>query len=148
MPEDTDPGSAAAPAPAQLAAALAARIGGPHCDADTVGAAEAAAEAVRYLNHAAPRGGITEPATVSAVAAALAAAAYRLPQLLNTISQWLMAEAAAGRIADDHHRTPDQLTARTRAATTHAADNANSLAAALAAVHNLTATLHTAEHAS
>jgi hypothetical protein len=34
-----------------------------------------------------------------------------------------------------------------RVATTHAADNASELAAALAAVHNLTATLHTTEHA-
>jgi hypothetical protein len=54
----------------------------------------------------------------------------------------------AGRIADDHHRPPGQLTARTRDATTHAADNAAELAAALAAIHNLTATLRTAEHAA
>jgi hypothetical protein len=66
MLENTDPGCAAAPALAQLAAAPAARIGGPHCDADTAGAAEAAAQAIRYLNHAASRGGVTEPATVSA----------------------------------------------------------------------------------
>ena len=74
--------------------------------------------------------------------------AYRLPQLLNTVSEWLKAETTAGRIADDHRRSPHQLTARVRAATTQAADNADNLAAALAAVHNLTATLHTAEPAA
>jgi hypothetical protein len=133
---------------AQLAASLASLNDGPYADADTAGAAELAAETIRYLNHAAAKGGITDPATIDAVTASLATAAYRLPQLLNTISQWLTAETTAGRIADDHHRPPDQLTARTRAAAAHAAENADSLAAALAGVHNLTATLHTAEPAT
>jgi hypothetical protein len=87
--------------PAELTAALAARIHGPYVDVDTAGAAEVTAEAVRHLNHAAPRGGVTEPATVSTVAAALAAAAYRMPQLLTQLAEWLAAEAAAGRIAED-----------------------------------------------
>jgi hypothetical protein len=69
-------------------------------------------------------------------------------QLLNPISEWLRAETDAGRIADDHRRSPDQLTARIRAVVTQAADSAEELAAALAAVHNLTATLHTAEPAA
>jgi hypothetical protein len=129
----------------QLAASLAALTDGPYADASTEGAAYLAAETIRYLNYAAAKGGITDPATIAALTASLATAAYRLPQLLNTISQWLTAETTAGRIADDHHRTPDQLTARVRAATTHAADNADGLAAALAAVHNLTARIHTAE---
>ena len=121
---------------------------GPYADASTAGAADLAAETVRYLNYAAAKGGITAPATISAVTASLATAAYRLPQLLNTVSEWLKAETTAGRIADDHRRSPDQLTARIRAAATHAADSADSLAAAVAAVHNLTATLHTAEPAA
>jgi hypothetical protein len=133
---------------AQLTASLAGLTVGPYADASTAGAADLAGETIRYLNHAAAKGGITEPATIAALTASLATTAYRLPQLLNTVSEWLSAETAAGRIADDHRRSPDQLTARIRTATTHAADNADSLAAALAAVHNLTATLHTAEPAA
>jgi hypothetical protein len=133
---------------AQLAAGLAALTVGPYADATTAGAADLAAETIRYLNHAAAKGGITDPATIADLTASLATAAYRLPQLLNAISQWLTAETTAGRLADDHRRPPDQLTARIRAAATHAADNADSLAAALAAIHNLTATLHAAEPAA
>jgi hypothetical protein len=133
---------------AQLTASLAGLAVGPYADASTAGAGDLAAETVRYLNHAAAKGGITDPATIADLTASLATTAYRLPQLLNTISEWLRAETTAGRIADDHRRSPDQLTARTRAAITHAADNADSLAAALAAVHNLAATLHTAEPAA
>jgi len=77
MPETADPASASPLAPGQLATALAARLDGPYSDADTAGAADAAAEAIRYLNHAAPRGGITQPATVNAVTAHLASSAYR-----------------------------------------------------------------------
>ena len=144
MPETSN----APDATAQLAASLAGLTHGPYADPTTEGAADLAAETIRYLNHATAKGGITDPATIAAITASLAATAYRLPQLLNTISQWLTAETTAGRIADDHHRTPDQLTARIRAAATHAADNADTLAAALAAIHNLTATLHTTEPAT
>jgi len=129
-------------------AQLAGLVHGPYADASTAAAADLAAETIRYLNHAAAKGGITDPATIAAVTASLAASAYRLPQLLNTISEWLKAETTAGRIADDHRRSPDQLTARIRAAIIQTADNADALAADLAAVHNLTATLHTAEPAA
>jgi hypothetical protein len=144
MPETTDTPATTA----QLAAGLAGLIHGPYADASTAGAAELTADTLRYLNHAAAKGGITDPATIAAVTASLATTAYRLPQLLNTISEWLRAETTAGRIADNHRRSPDQLTARIRTAITHTADSAASLAAALAAVHNLTATLHTAEPAA
>ena len=60
--------------------------------------------------------------------ASLATAAYRLPQRLNAFSEWLRAETTAGRIADDRRRSPDQLTARIGAVTTHAADSAAELA--------------------
>lgn len=128
---------------AQLTTGLAGLTHGHHADASTAGAADLAAETIRYLNHAAAEGGITDPATVAALTASLAITAHQLPRLLNTISEWLGAETAAGRIADDHRRSPDQLTARIRSAITQTADNANELAAALAVVHNLTATLHT-----
>jgi hypothetical protein len=69
-------------------------------------------------------------------------AASRLPQLLAELGDWLNAETAAGRIADDHRRPPDQHAARIRAALTHAAGTASTLTADLAHLHNLTATLH------
>ncbi len=47
--------------PAQLTAALAARIRGPYADSDTAAAAEVTAEAIRYLNHAAPGAGSPSP---------------------------------------------------------------------------------------
>jgi hypothetical protein len=132
--------------PAQLTAGPAALIHGPYADTSTTAVAELAAEAIRYLNYAA-RGGISEPATIAAVAGSLTLAAGRLPQLLHAISQWLAAELAAGRVADDHHRAPAQLTDRIRAAISRAADTADELASALSTVHNLTATLHGTEGA-
>jgi hypothetical protein len=93
-------------APAHLSVCLVTLIHGPYADADTVGVADLAAEAVRYLNYAAPRGGVTDPATIAAVTADLATAAYRLPQLLTALGDWLNAETAADRIADDHRRPP------------------------------------------
>jgi hypothetical protein len=130
--------------PAYLTACLTELVNGPYADADTAGAADLAAETVRYLNYAAPRGGITEPATVAAVAASLAATAWRLPQLMSALAEWLAAEATAGRLADDHRRPPADLTALIRAATSQAGDRAGDLAAALSTVHNLSATLHAA----
>jgi hypothetical protein len=58
------------------------------------------------------------------------------------MSEWLRAETAAGRIADDRRRPPAQLTDRVSAAIAQACDNADTLAASLAAIRNLTATLH------
>lgn len=135
-------------APAQVTAALAARVHGPYADTDTVGAAEATAEAIRYLNHAAPKGGVTEPATISTVAAALAAAAYRMPQLLTQLAEWLAAEAAAGRVADDRRRPAWQLADATRILLWEATEHADHFASALSAAANLTATLHAADPAA
>lgn len=128
--------------PAHLSACLVTLIHGPYADADTAGVAGLAAEAVRYLNHAAPRGGVTDPATVAALMADLSITAYRLPQLLSALGDWLTAESAAGRLADDHRRPPAQLAARVRDAMSQAADHADGLATALSTAHNLTATLH------
>jgi|HubBroStandDraft_2_1064218.scaffolds.fasta_scaffold142690_2 hypothetical protein len=72
---------------AQLAASLAGLVHGPYSDASTASAADLAAETARYLNYAAAKGGITDPATISAITASLAIAAYRLTQLLNTIRE-------------------------------------------------------------
>ena len=132
-------------APAHLAAALAARVHGPYADADPAGAAEATAETIRYLNHAAPRGGVTEPATVSAVAAHLAAAAYRMPQLLTQLAEWLAAETAAGRVADDQRRPAWQRADAARLLLWEATEHAEHLAAALNTAANVTATLRAAD---
>jgi hypothetical protein len=61
MPETSD----APDTTAQLAASLAAFTDGPYADASTAGAADLAAETIRYLNYAAAKGGITDPATIS-----------------------------------------------------------------------------------
>ena len=127
--------------PDQLTAGLAALIHGPYADTSTTAAADLAAGSIRYLNYA-TRGGISEPATIAAVTGSLTLAASRLPQLLHAVGQWLVAELAAGRVADDHHRTPAQLTDRIRDTISQASDNADELASALSAVQNLTAALH------
>jgi hypothetical protein len=129
-------------APAQLTVSLAGLVHGPYTDRDTADTAGLMAEAVRYLNYAAPRGGITEPATVATITADLATAAYRLPQLLTALGDWLKAETSAGRIGDDYHRPAAHLTALIRAAISQATDHADNLAAALNTTHNLAATLH------
>jgi hypothetical protein len=71
-----------------------------------------------------------------------------MPQLLAALGGWLEAEAAAGRLADDHRRPPADLTAKIRAAFSDAGDHAGSLARALSTAHNLAATLHTADPAA
>jgi hypothetical protein len=144
MPEnDSNPFTLA---PAHLSACLVTLIHGPYADADTVGVGGLAAEAVRYLGYAAPRGGVTDPATVASVLADLATTAYQLPQLVSVLGHWLEAESAAGRLAGDR-RPPVQLTARVQAAMSQAADHAGSLATALSTAHDLAATLQAASPA-
>jgi hypothetical protein len=131
-------------APAHLAAA----INGPYTDDATTDAAALTTETIRYLNYATRAGGITEPATVATMTSNLADAAYRLPQLLTQTADWLTAETAAGRIADDHHREAWQLTDATRDILGEAAEHAAALARALTAAQNLTAALHTTQPAN
>ncbi|MGH3269025.1 MAG: hypothetical protein ACRDN1_08170, partial [Trebonia sp.] len=69
--------------PGQYARELCERVHGPHDDQATAGAADLAAETIRYLSYAAAHGGFTNPATVYAVAGDLSAVAGRLPQLLT-----------------------------------------------------------------
>jgi hypothetical protein len=124
--------------PAQLTASLASLTHGPYTDLGTAAAADLAAETIRYLNDAAPMGGITDPGTVAAVTANLATAASRLPRLLTAISEWLAAETAAGRIADDQDRSPAELAVLV----SQAAESAGTLAATLAGLHEFTVALH------
>ena len=71
--------------------------------------AEAAAEAVRALNHATLRhgdpAGYQWPADVDAVVAELGLLASRLPQVFDQAGSWLTAQADAGRVRHD-----DQVT--------------------------------------
>jgi hypothetical protein len=140
MPENN--ASPSTVAPAHLTACLTALLHGPYSDADTAGVADLVAEAVRYLNYAASHGGVTDPATVAAVASSLAIAVYRLPQLLSALGDWLTAEAAAGRLGDDHRRPPARLAGQVSRAAAAAGDLAGDLAAALSSVNNLASTLH------
>ena len=128
--------------PGQYARGLSGRAHGPHDDQATAGAAALAAETIRYLSYAATHRGLSEPATVYAVAGDLSAAAFRLPQLLTQLADWIDAGAAAGRIAGD--RPAAGLGSGARAIFGEAAGHAASLAAALADAHNLTATLRAA----
>ena len=125
--------------PGQYAHELSGRVQGPHDDQATAGAAALAAETIRYLSYATTHGGLSDPATVYAVAGDLSAAAFRLPQLLTQLAGWIAAGEAAGRIAGD--RPAARLGSDARAIFGEAADHAASLAAALADAHNLTATL-------
>jgi hypothetical protein len=75
---------------------------------DPVGCAEAAAEAVRALNHTtrSSAGALTGPADAYAVLGNLALLAGRLPQALTQLREYIAAEHAAGRlrIVDGQHR--------------------------------------------
>ena len=95
--------------PGQYAQELSQRASGPHDDQATAQVAELTAEAIRYLCYAAAHGGMTEPVTVYVVTGELSAAVYRLPQFLTRVSEWLIAEISAGRIAGSR---PAPCTAR------------------------------------
>jgi hypothetical protein len=127
--------------PGQYAHELSQRADGPHDDQATAEAAGLAAETIRYLIYAAAHGGITEPATVYAIAGELSAAAYRLPQVLTQMGEWIATEISAGRVAGDQSRPARQLGDDARAVYSQAAGHASGLAAALSDAHNLAGTL-------
>lgn len=130
------------PAPNDYAGQLAAEATGPYDDATTIGTAKVIAEGVRYLNYAVIRGGVTEPATIYTLIGELSSAAYRMPQLLSQLGEWLSAEARADRIADDHGAPAWQFTDALRDKLAEAGEHAGHLAAALAAAQSVTSTLH------
>jgi hypothetical protein len=105
-------------------------------------AARVIAEALRFLNYASTRGGITQAATIYTATGELTSAAYRLPQLFGQLGDWLAAEARAGRIADDQHRPVRQLVDEIQAAFAEATEHAGHLGMTLAAVQSLTSGLH------
>ena len=132
--------------PDQLTESLTAQLHGPHSDETTAGAARLAAEAIRFLNYATmpQSGGLTEPATVPALAGELSTTVYRLPQLFSQLTDWLNEAMAAGQLADDYGRPVYRLTDEARLLLSKAMGRADDLGRALAAVQSLTTSLHVA----
>ena len=106
--------------------------------------AEAAASAIRALNHATRPGlgwcddGLTGPADVYDVVGALATLAARLPQALTQLQAWLDTETDAGRVAvvdGEHAGDPAALTATVGYWTDTAASAARALTHALDHAH-------------
>lgn len=117
------------------------RLDGPHADEHTAGAANLAAECVRFLNyatgsHAGPCGGVTWPSTVYSVTAGLSQMAERMPQLFTQMSLWLVTEMLEGRVGMDDRSDPDSAIARAREHLGRAKYAALRLSQELSAVQN------------
>jgi len=126
--------------PDRLAVELTRRLDGPHTDEHTAGAANLAAEAVRFLNYATGShsgAGLRYPATVYMIAADLAAAAHRMPQLCDQLIRWLHAEDAAGHLACDDGTPPGITVALAAARLRDAALLAGKLGDDLAALQTI-----------
>lgn len=82
------------------------RTGGPHSPAYTKKVGDALAECVRVLNYASSgnAGGLEYPGDAYTLLGALYTATERMPQLLGQLSAFLEAQAATGRLEDDHGR--------------------------------------------
>lgn len=101
-----------------------------------------AAEAIRTLNHRTHPPTTADPTEVYELLAALAAMAYRLPQLLSQLSRWLQTEHAAGKLrADTPAADPTEITASTAHELTRAGVTANRLGDALDSAHQYLAHL-------
>jgi hypothetical protein len=103
--------------------------------------AEAAAEAIRALNHATQggAGGLGEPADAYTVLGHLATMAARLPQALDQLTRFLEAECDAGRLRvvdGEHEGDPQAAVAAFAAYTADATAGAQLLHAALHQAHN------------
>lgn len=123
----------------RLGRELAARLDGPHADEHTTGAADLAAEAVRYLNYAtgshSPEA-LTFPSTAYGIATDLSIAARRMPQLFDQLARWLADQLTAGMLGADLGADPAEAVAAARLHLLEAAGHAARLAADLTAVQN------------
>jgi hypothetical protein len=131
--------------PAEMRAALAAWMDGPHDDESTAAVAGLTSEAVRFLNYATgPHAscGLTYPVTAYAVTGSLSLAASRLGQCFAQVTDFLDRELTAGRLGDDSGRDPLLAVERARRHLEHAADAARALDRALTAAQNDLASLH------
>lgn len=103
--------------------------------------AEAAAEAIRALNHATLRGGYEWPGDVDAVIDSLHQMARRLPQSLTQAITWLDAACEAGRIHHDQDAVPEQAVDEALSALVEAVRCAQTLARSLGTARSVTAHL-------
>jgi len=131
--------------PKRIAREISARLTGPHAPEHTGGAAEVAAEVIRYLNYATGSGAaeaLAYPSTVYMVAADLSLAASRMPQLFTQLGGWLVTEEDAGRLGTDDG-SPVSATVNAACAELAAARiAAERLAARLSALQNTIAGLN------
>jgi len=115
----------------------------PYDDLDTVRAATLIVETAEYLAAAIQDGGVTVPATLTALAAGLAAAFGRAAPLLAWAGDWLGYEITAGRVIDA--RPLPELAAAARDTLETSAARAARLARALHSARNLSAALRPAD---
>jgi hypothetical protein len=125
--------------PKRLSGEITRRLDGPHADEHTTGAADLAAEAIRYLNYAtgshSPEA-LTFPATAYDIATDLGIAARRMPQLFDQLARWLAEQLDAGMLGTDDGTAPAEAVAAARLHLLQAAAHAARLAADLTAVQN------------
>ena len=124
--------------------------GGPHSPAYTRQLANAAAEAIRVLNHATfqtSSGALAYPADVDAVIEALATMHARLPQLYGQLTEWLRGQLAAGRLQIGHgpfRGDPAAAVAEVAIPLQNAALGAGAVHQALGQARQITATISAA----
>jgi hypothetical protein len=104
--------------------------------------AQAAAEAVRWLNHVTrDPGGYSWPSDVDDVIAELHVMAQRLPQAMEQAGRWLQSAVRAGQVGHDNGADPAATVADALADLDAAIGAAEDLAANLSLVHQATAHL-------
>jgi hypothetical protein len=123
----------------RLTRELTARLDGPHDDEHTAAAADLCAEAVRFLNYATGShspAGLVFPSTVYLIAADLASAAARMPQLFSQLDGWLARQDAAGMLGTDDGSPTADVLAAAHVELASAAKAARHLTAYLTALQN------------
>ena len=108
----------------------------------TVDLADAAAQAVRELNHRTLHpAALSGPAQLDRIVAELAVMVGGLPQLLRQLGHWLTVEQHAGRIRSDNHLDPGRLVDQAAADLADAGQAARQLGQLLDAARQHTAHL-------
>jgi len=125
------------------------RTGGPHNPAYTAEVADAAAEAIRVLNHG--TGGfdaLEMPGDIDRLLSALATMASRLPQLFMQLQNNLTRITAAPGLYDDRGQDPSVAVARAAMSLGGAHGAAHALWEALDAAHQASAHLGVSDEGS
>ena len=123
---------------------VALRTDGPHSPEYTKQVADIVAEAIRVLNYASMpgSGGLEYPGDVYSLLGALYTGTGRLPQLFRQLVAFLDAQAASGRLGDDHGRDVAAQTAQAAFYLGAAHQVAADLTASLQAAQNAIAGLY------